>query len=146
MQPQEMDRLVEEHLAAEFAADLDGCVAMYTDDVVHDVVGWPAGPAHGRDGAKGFYGELTQQITSEEMVPVHKYYGDDFCVIEHIWKGTVPGSFMGIPGNNRRIEFRMLHVWEFRDGRMSRENVWLDGAAIAAQLTAPEAVAAGERG
>jgi hypothetical protein len=25
-------------------------------------------------------------------------------------------------------------IWEFRDGRISRENVWLDGAAITAQL------------
>jgi hypothetical protein len=34
--------------------------------------------------------------------------------------------------------FRVLHVFEFRDGLISRENVWLDGAAIAAPLaTAP---------
>jgi hypothetical protein len=37
----------------------------------------------------------------------------------------------------------MLHVWEFKDGRMSRENVWLDGDAIVAQLTAPQAVGVG---
>jgi hypothetical protein len=32
----------------------------------------------------------------------------------------------------------MLHVWEFRDGLISRENVWLDGSSILAQLTAPD--------
>jgi hypothetical protein len=31
----------------------------------------------------------------------------------------------------------MLHVWEFKDGQISRENVWLDGGAIVAQLTTP---------
>jgi hypothetical protein len=31
----------------------------------------------------------------------------------------------------------MIHVFEFRDGLICRENVWLDGNAIAAQLTAP---------
>ncbi len=31
----------------------------------------------------------------------------------------------------------MLHVFEFRDGKISRENVWLDGGAVVAQLTAP---------
>ena len=31
---------------------------------------------------------------------------------------------------------RMLHVFEFRDGLISRENVWLDGGTIMAQLTA----------
>jgi hypothetical protein len=35
----------------------------------------------------------------------------------------------------------MLHVWEFRDGLTSRENVWLDTASIVAQLTRDEEVA-----
>jgi hypothetical protein len=29
-------------------------------------------------------------------------------------------------------------VWEFKDGAMSRENVWLDSGAIIGQLTASE--------
>ena len=44
--------------------------------------------------------------------------------------------------NGRRISFRLLHVWEFADERISRENVWLDGGNIVAQLTAPEPVGA----
>lgn len=40
-----------------------------------------------------------------------------------------------MPGHGKRITFRLLHVWEFREGRMSRENVWLDGGSAAAQLT-----------
>ncbi|MDT5074006.1 MAG: hypothetical protein QOH82_3326 [Mycobacterium sp.] len=48
--------------------------------------------------------------------------------------GTVIGSMLGLPGNGRQITFRILHVFEFRDGLISRENVWLDSAAIADQL------------
>ena len=40
------------------------------------------------------------------------------------------GSLPGLPGNGRRISFRILHVFEFRNGLNSRENVWLDSAAI----------------
>jgi hypothetical protein len=29
----------------------------------------------------------------------------------------------------------MLHVFEFRDGLICRENVWLDSAGIVAQLS-----------
>ncbi|HWP99557.1 MAG TPA: nuclear transport factor 2 family protein [Vicinamibacterales bacterium] len=140
MNREDMDRLIEAHLAAEMAGDPAGCVAVYTDDVEHDVVGWPSGPLHGRDGAKTFYEQLVRDIATEEMVPVRSYYGDDFCVIEHEWRGTVPGAFLGVPGNGRRITFRLLHVWEFRDGLISRENVWLDGGAIVHQLTEPTAV------
>lgn len=54
---------------------------------------------------------------------------------DQVMTGTVIGSMLGLPGNGRRISFRTLHVFEFRDGLVSRENVWLDTAAIAQQLS-----------
>jgi steroid delta-isomerase-like uncharacterized protein len=138
----EMDRLIEEHIAAESAGDTDGAVAMYTDDVVHDVVGAPHGPLSGPTAARGFYEMLTANVRTERMDVNRARYGDDFCVVEHQFHGTVPGEFLGVPGNGREISFRMLHVWEFRDGRISRENVWLDGGAIVAQLTEAPTLAA----
>ncbi len=134
----DIDELIERHIAAEIAGDTAGSVAMYTDDVEHDVVGSPTGPLHGKAAAQDFYEYLTKNIRTETMTPVHSYYGEDFCVMEHAWNGTVPGEFLGVPGNGRRVTFRMVHVWEFRDGLMSRENVWLDGASIMAQLSSPE--------
>lgn len=139
MERSEMDRLIGEHLVAEKAGDPEACVAMYTDDVVHDVVGMPSGPLIGVEAARGFYEFLTQNIKTERMDVNRAWYGDDFCVIEHQWHGPVTGEFLGVPGQGREISFRMLHVWEFKDDRISRENVWLDGGAIMAQLTAPEA-------
>jgi hypothetical protein len=32
-----------------------------------------------------------------------------------------------------------MHIFEFKQGRISRENVWLDGNAIVTQLTTPSA-------
>ena len=135
MKPEEMDRLVEAHIEAEKAGDTAGAVSMYTEDVEHDVVGTPHGPLHGKEAAQGFYEQLTRDIHTEEMVPTRRYYGEDFCVIEHLWSGPVPGTFLGVPGNGKRISFRLLHVWEFRNGLISRENVWLDGGSVVAQLT-----------
>ncbi len=62
--------------------------------------------------------------------------GADALILEQIMTGSVIGEMFGLPGNGRRINFRMLHVFEFRDGLISRENVWLDGGTIVAQLTA----------
>lgn len=138
----EMDRLIEQHLAAEKASDPAGSVAMYTDDVIHDVVGSPLGALQGPVAARQFYEFLTANIKTEQMDVNHARYGEDFCVIEHQWRGTVPGEFLGVPGNGKRINFRMLHLWEFKDGAMSRENVWLDAGSIIQQLTADEAIAA----
>lgn len=39
MRAAEMDELIEAHIKAESAGDTAGAVAVYTDDVVHDVVG-----------------------------------------------------------------------------------------------------------
>ena len=135
MKPEEMNRLIEAHIEAEKTGDTAGAVSMYTEDVEHDVVGTPHGPLHGKEAAQGFYEQLTTDVHTEEMVPTRRYYGEDFCVMEHLWRGPVPGAFLGVPGNGKRISFRLLHIWEFRDGLISRENVWLDGGSIVAQLT-----------
>lgn len=137
MGPTEMQALIDQHIKAEMAGDTGGAVAMYTEDVEHDVVGWPTGPVQGPAAAQAFYDQLVQAIDNEHMEPTRELYGDDFCVVEHECTARVTGEFMGIPGHGRRITFRMLHVWEFADGRMRRENVWLDGGSIAAELMAP---------
>ena len=138
MKRSEMEQLIDRHIAAERAGDTAGAVAVYTDDVQHDVVGFPTGPVQGKAAAQGFYEYLTKNVVTESMDVTHEYYGDDYCVVEHEATGTVPGEFLGVPGNGRRITFRLLHVWEFRDGLISRENVWLDGGTVIAQLAAPD--------
>jgi hypothetical protein len=131
----EMDRLINQHIDAERAADSVATVAMYTPDIEHDVVGWPTGPVTGPGAAKNFYDQLIAAFVNEDMTPVRTLYGDDFCVIEHRATGRFPHGFMGAPGRDQSVVFRMLHVFEFRDNAISRENVWLDGGAIGAQLT-----------
>jgi steroid delta-isomerase-like uncharacterized protein len=130
-----MQSLVDRHLRAEGLGDVDGAVAVYTDDIEHDVVGFPHSPTHGIDGARDFYNYLTANFRAEGEEVVHRYITDDSMILEQIMTGTVIGSMLGLPGNGRRISFRMLHVFEFRDDLISRENIWLDGAAITAQLS-----------
>jgi steroid delta-isomerase-like uncharacterized protein len=136
----EMNALIEQHIAADIAGDTSGAVAMYTDDVVHDVVGSPTGPLQGPEAAKGFYEFLTANVATDRMDVNHAWYGEDFCVLEHQCHAAIPGEFLGVPGDGREVSFRMLHLWEFKNGRISRENVWLDGDAIIAQLTADQAL------
>jgi hypothetical protein len=57
--------------------------------------------------------------------------------MEHRVTGRFPHGFMGAPGSERSVVFRMLHVFEFNEDAIKRENVWLDAGAIVAQLTAP---------
>jgi steroid delta-isomerase-like uncharacterized protein len=130
-----MQRLVDIHMTAENHGDIDGAVAVYTDDVEHDVVGFPSGPSRGKDAARNFYAYLTANFRSESWDVLRQYFADDAMVLEQLMTGTVIGSLLGLPGNRRRISLRMMHVFEFRDGLISRENIWLDTAAVADQLS-----------
>ena len=135
MEQHEMVALVERHLKAEGAGDIDGAVAVYTDDIEHDAVGFPGSPRTGKDAAREFYGFLTANFRTEQEEPLHRYFSGDSMILEQSMTGTVIGEMLGIPGNGRRITFRVLHVFDFSDGLISREQVWIDSAAIVAQLT-----------
>jgi steroid delta-isomerase-like uncharacterized protein len=132
---EELQALVSRHMQAEEAGDIDGAIAVYTEDVEHDVVGFPGSPQHGIDGAREFYEYLTANFRTETWNVLHRFATADALILEQAMTGTVIGSMLGLPGNNRRITFRMLHVFQFRDGLISRENVWLDSAAIIDQLS-----------
>ena len=130
----DMQKLIARHLQAEMAGDAEGAVSVYTDDVVHDVVGWPSGPVSGPNAARSFYEQLMAVFVNEDMTPVRTLYGDDFCVVEHLAAGRFPHGFLGAPASEKQVAFRMLHLFEFSDAAISRENVWLDAGAVVAQL------------
>ena len=135
MTPQQMDRSIDEHFAYEAADDVGGVLATLDDDVEHDIVGWPTGPTHGPEGARGFYEALFGDLSDGKVETVRRLYGDNFLVDESIWCGRAPGRPFGIEGHGRPLEFRLLHVLEFTDsGAIRRENVWVDLASIQRQL------------
>lgn len=135
MDQAQMQDLVSRHMRGESAGDVEAAISVYTEDVEHDAVGFPDAPYHGREGARAFYTELIANFRSESEEVLHRFFADDAMILEQLMTGTVIGSMLGLPGNGRRISFRILHIFEFRDNLVSRENIWLDTSAIVAQLT-----------
>lgn len=82
MDREQMNELVERHLRAEGAGDVEGAVAVYTDDIEHDVVGWPTGVLHGKEAARGFYRELTANFRTEEERPTRRYYASHAMILD----------------------------------------------------------------
>jgi steroid delta-isomerase-like uncharacterized protein len=130
-----MQALVDGNMRAEGHGDIDGALAVYTDDIEHDVVGFPNSPTRGKEGARDFYTYLTANFRTEGWDVLHRYVAGAAMVLEQLMTGTVIGALLGLPGNGRRISFRMLHVFEFRNELISRENIWLDTAAVIDQLS-----------
>lgn len=136
MNQQEMISLVERHIKAEGAGDVEGAVAVYTDDVVHDAVGFPGAPCTGKEGARNFYRFLTANFRTEGEKVLNRFFDGNTMVLEQNMTGTVTGEMMGIPGKGRRVNFGILHVFGFRDGLICREQAWIDSGSIVAQLSA----------
>jgi hypothetical protein len=110
-------------------------LATLTDTVEHDIVGWPTGPSHGREGARPFYVGLFADLADGRIEGLRRLYGADFMVDESRWTGRAPGRPFGLEGRNRPLSFRLLHVVEFAEGGdIARENVWVDLASIIQQL------------
>jgi len=132
---QDMDRKMDEHFAYEARDDVEGVLATLTLEAEHDIVGWPTGPTHGREAARGFYEALFQDLADGKVECRRRLYGEDFLVDDSTWSGAAPGRPFGLEGRGRPLTFRLLHVVEFApEGDIRRENVWIDLASILQQL------------
>lgn len=144
MTPEQIDQLINHHFLYEATDDVDGVMSSLTADVAHHVLPSPVGPICGRDAARAFYTRLFASLAGEKVTPVRRLYGNDFVVDEVLWEGqVVDGAIFLCDGKRGRVEFRMLHVFEFEGDLIKDEQVWCDLAAIQAQLGARPAAEQG---
>jgi hypothetical protein len=69
------------------------------------------------------------------VTPIRRLYGENFLIDETLWHGHISdGRPFLCDGKSGDVSFRLLHVFEIRNGKISREQVWCDLAAIQQQL------------
>jgi ketosteroid isomerase-like protein len=136
MTKDEMDRLMDEHFAYEAANDVDGVLSTMADDAEHDPIGFPSGPQRGKPAIRALYEIVFANLKQESYQQLHRYYGDNSLIDEVLYTGTINGQLVGLEGKEGRATWRMLHVMEFRDGKIIRENLWQDYDAVRQQLMA----------
>jgi len=116
----EIDRILERHFAAEQKRDINAILATYSDDIEHDAVGRDPNPITGKAAIGVFYREFLNDLEHAKVIPVRRLYGDDFAVDESIVEGYAHGRPYDLEGYGRPVRFRLLHLFEFRDGLISR--------------------------
>jgi uncharacterized protein len=129
-----LDKIVDDHFTAEEKLDIDAVVAGFAPAFQHEVIGDPRGVITSRDGLRQRYEELFGPLRDAEVRTIRRYYGDGFVVDESEMTVTVDGVVFGLRGQGQRINVRLLHVFEVRDGKISREQGWADFTSIARQL------------
>ena len=128
--------IIDRHFAAENAHDIEATLATYTDAIVWDDITHPGSPFRGKQAVAEAYGGILQAIPDIQLRSVSRFQCADHAVDESIATGHVSGSFMGIDGGGAPISFRILHVFDIRDGLICREQAWFDTAGVARQLEA----------
>jgi len=137
MTRQQMDELINQHFGFEAADDVEGVLASLADEVRHEVVPSPMGEQTDKAGIRAFYKMLFADLKGEGVTPLRRLYGEDFVVDETLWQGrVVDGRPFLMPGMSGKVSFRLLHVFELRDGKISSEQAWCDLAALQRQLSA----------
>jgi len=131
---EEKDALVDAHFESEIAGDIDAIVECFIPGAEHDVVGRPEGPVHGGEAIAAYYRRLLTDLRISRFETVRRRYGDNHVVDESILHATAIGSPFGIEGRGREIAVRLLHVFDFSGGLISRESAWLDVASLLGQL------------
>lgn len=137
MTRQQMDELINQHFGFEAADDVDGVLASLADEVRHEVVPSPMGEQTDKKGIRAFYKMLFADLKGEGVTPLRRLYGEDFVVDEALWQGrVVDGRPFFMPGMSGKVSFRLLHIFELRNGKIASEQVWCDLAALQRQLNA----------
>jgi ketosteroid isomerase-like protein len=132
---EEMDDLVNRHFGFEATDDVDGVMSTLADGAEHEVIPSPVGAIDDPAEQRAYYELLFSSITGESVERIRRYYGEDFLVDETLWHGTVDdGRPFLCDGKSGNVSFRLLHVFEIREGKIAREQVWCDLAAIQRQL------------
>jgi pimeloyl-ACP methyl ester carboxylesterase/ketosteroid isomerase-like protein len=131
----ELAELAESHLRAAAFGDLGGALEAMSDDVVLDVINSEGGPLAGLGQVRAGYQRWAAAARCESFTTVRRMYGDNLVVDEGIWQGRFSAPVFGPVRPGRSVRYRVLHVLEFRNGRIARETAWHDLAAISRQLS-----------
>jgi uncharacterized protein len=138
MTREQMDQVVADHFNYEATDDVDGVMSTLSEGAEHEVVPSPMGAVTDRAQQRSYYEMLFRDIDGQDVTPVRRYYGEDFLIDETVWHGHInDGRPFLCDGKSGPVSFRLLHVFELRDGKIAREQVWCDLAEIQRQLGVP---------
>ncbi|MDD9939667.1 MAG: hypothetical protein OXU20_01275 [Myxococcales bacterium] len=135
-------RLVEAHMAAENAHDLDAIVATFSPQSMNSVnlTEVPGDPAVVRQAHIDFgFGPTPGALEGTQVLPEREHYTDGAIVIEGFVQGRHVGEFGGLPPSNEIISLPYVAFYVFgEDDLLASERVVLDtsrfGQVLLAQL------------
>jgi steroid delta-isomerase-like uncharacterized protein len=129
---QEIRQIVHQHLAAEARHDAAAAAATYAAHCYYHHV--PLGlRLEGRDAVAAGYAANFAAFPDSEIVNDGEAVEGNTYVHWGRFRGTVAGSWLGLPPTNRRLDLPFAAVIEVRDGRMVGETLYYDLDTLSTQ-------------
>lgn len=118
--------IVGDHIALE-ASDVDAALALYTDDIV-----WESPSRQlrfeGKEAVAANYRRMFSSLdfATFELEPIERFATEDRVVDDCRVRFTLTGDgFANAPANvGDRVELRLVHIFEMRDGQIARESTF----------------------
>ena len=136
--------IIDAHFAAENAADIPAILATYTDDVYWEDTTLSLGILHGRRAVGVAYANLMSILDDLHLESTWRVHSTNTVIDESVVTGRVVGSIGGVTGGGTAVHFRLLHVFEIRDGLICGETAWYDTGGIIRQIQAAGASGRGQ--
>lgn len=126
--------IVEEHVRAEVAHELDTVVATFGKNAVWNDKG--AREDHfGHDGVRSHYAELFEGFPDVSLDIEQRHHSEESVVLEVMIRGTHEGTWKGIPATGKKVEFPVCAIFTFDDQDMIQaEIVYFDRLTVLTQL------------
>jgi steroid delta-isomerase-like uncharacterized protein len=147
MTAEQMHAVAERHVAAENVRDVEAALATYQDDCFYEST--PLGLRFvGKDAVAMQYARLFGALPDAELTLDGEAYGSEVLVHWGMFRGTLSGSFFGLPPTGRQVAFSFAAVLHFKNGLMEGERLYFDlatfceqaGLSLAAVQSAAQAV------
>jgi carboxymethylenebutenolidase len=137
---QAMLQIWQQHTYAEFVLkDAAAALATMTEDPY--VLCIPSGAGGiGRAAVHDFYATRFLPFVPPdfELTPLSQTFGDDRIVEEFVVRFThsldMDWMLPGVPATNRKVEFALVGIIRFHDGKVANEHLYWDQATVLAQL------------
>jgi steroid delta-isomerase-like uncharacterized protein len=117
--------------------DVDGVLALCTDDVVADAVGFGQ-LFHSQNEFGMFLGGFRTAFPDGIIQITNQVATENTVVNEFGFTGTHTGPLMTpsgeLPPTDRHVEWRIIEVWEFKNGKLAVLRNYSDTATLMRQL------------
>jgi steroid delta-isomerase-like uncharacterized protein len=127
-------RTIEEHVRGENDHDLGRIMQTFGAAARYDDEPWDE-HHQGRDQVSAYYETLLDAVPDLHIDVQRRHVSEATIILEVVITGTHQGTWRGLPGTGRRVDFPLCGVYTFDEqDRLEGEKIYYDRATVLRQI------------